>query len=189
MSGQLNFAPLGVGLKLRRDCRGSPQVLQRHRAKLQRVSSEDRRPPFRGQAVKQSTEMRSVLDFIATAQSFCGRSLQSVQLNGAHSSHSPSSLSCNLRVGHGGPRVSEHSGPSRASHGGNWPPFRGRDGQRSSTWYCWQGGWHSSQSGTSRTGDQHKDWRATDPKTSGHQPEDLAGRGYFLTLSARTCSS
>ena len=26
--------------------------------------------------------MRSVLDFFATAQSFCGRSLQSVQLNG-----------------------------------------------------------------------------------------------------------
>ena len=29
-----------------------------------------------------------MLDFFATAQSFCGRSLQSVQLNGAHSSHS-----------------------------------------------------------------------------------------------------
>ena len=28
MSGQLNFAPLGVGLKFRRDSRGSPQVLQ-----------------------------------------------------------------------------------------------------------------------------------------------------------------
>ena len=52
------------------------------RAKLQRVSSEDCRTPFRGQAVKQSTEMRPVLDFFATAHSFCGRSLQSVQLNG-----------------------------------------------------------------------------------------------------------
>ena len=58
------------------------------RAKLHRVSSEERRTPFRGQAVHQSTEVRSVLDFFATAQSFCGRSLQSVQLNGAHSSHS-----------------------------------------------------------------------------------------------------
>ena len=58
------------------------------RAKLQRVSSEDRRTAFRGQAVNQSTEMRSVLDFFATAQSFCGGSFQSVQLNGAHSSHS-----------------------------------------------------------------------------------------------------
>ena len=28
ISGQLNFAPLGVGLKFRRDSRGSPQVLQ-----------------------------------------------------------------------------------------------------------------------------------------------------------------
>ena len=35
-----------------------------------------------------------------------------------------------------------------------------------------------------RKGDQPKDWRATDPKTSGHQPKDWAGRGYFLTLSA-----
>ena len=41
--------------------------------------------------------------------------------------------------------MSEHSGPSRASHGGNWPPFRGRDGQLSSTWYCWQGGWQIIQ--------------------------------------------
>ena len=58
------------------------------RAKLQKVSSEDRRTTFRVQAVNQSTEMRSVLDFFATAQSICGGSLQSVQLNGAHSSHS-----------------------------------------------------------------------------------------------------
>ena len=58
------------------------------RAKLQRVSSEDRRTTFRVQAVNQSTEMRSVLDFLATAQSFCGRSIQSVKLNGAQYSHS-----------------------------------------------------------------------------------------------------
>ena len=38
-------------------------------AKLQKVSSEDRRTTFRVQAVNQSTEMRSVLDFFATAQS------------------------------------------------------------------------------------------------------------------------
>ena len=56
------------------------------RAKLQRVSSKDRRTPFRGQVVKQSTKMRPVLDFFATAQSLCGRSLQTVQLNGALSS-------------------------------------------------------------------------------------------------------
>ena len=58
------------------------------RAKLQRVSSEDCRTPFREQAANQSTVMRSVLDFFATAQSFCGRSLQNVQQNRAHSSHS-----------------------------------------------------------------------------------------------------
>ena len=48
-------------------------------------------PPLRGHIfhlASQSTEMRSVLDFFATAQSICGGSLQSVQLNGAHSSHS-----------------------------------------------------------------------------------------------------
>ena len=39
------------------------------RAKFQRVSSEDRRTPIRGQAVKQSAEMRSALVFFATAQS------------------------------------------------------------------------------------------------------------------------
>ena len=36
---------------------------------VQRVSSEDRRTPVRGQAVKQSAEMRSALEFFATAQS------------------------------------------------------------------------------------------------------------------------
>ena len=41
--------------------------------------------------------------------------------------------------------MSEHSGPTRASHGGNWPPFRGRDCQLSSIWYCWQGGWQIIQ--------------------------------------------
>ena len=35
-----------------------------------------------------SHEMRSLLDFFATAQSFLGSSFQSVQQNGAHSSHS-----------------------------------------------------------------------------------------------------
>ena len=40
------------------------------RAKLQRVSSEDRRTPVRGQAVEQSAEMRSALEFFATGQSF-----------------------------------------------------------------------------------------------------------------------
>ena len=38
-------------------------------ANLQRVSSEDHRTPFRGQAVEQSAEMRSALEFFATAQS------------------------------------------------------------------------------------------------------------------------
>ena len=36
----------------------------------QRVSSEDRRTPVRGQAVKQSAEMRCALEFFATAQSY-----------------------------------------------------------------------------------------------------------------------
>ena len=39
-------------------------------ATLQRVSSEDRRTPVRGQAVEQSAEMRSALEFFATGQSF-----------------------------------------------------------------------------------------------------------------------
>ena len=39
------------------------------RAKLQRVSSEDRRTPVCGQAVKRSAKMRSALEFFATAQS------------------------------------------------------------------------------------------------------------------------
>ena len=39
------------------------------RANFQRVSSEDRRSPVRGQAVNQSAEMRSALEFFATAQS------------------------------------------------------------------------------------------------------------------------
>ena len=38
-------------------------------AKLQRVSSEDRKTPVCGQAVKQSAEMRSALEFFATAHS------------------------------------------------------------------------------------------------------------------------
>ena len=42
------------------------------------VSSEDRRTPVRGQAVKQSTELRSALEFFATAHSFRERSLESV---------------------------------------------------------------------------------------------------------------
>ena len=50
-------------------------VVKVARAKLQRVSSEDCRTPFRGQAVKQSAEMRSALEFFATAQSCCERSV------------------------------------------------------------------------------------------------------------------
>ena len=48
------------------------------RAKLQRLPSEDFRTPVCGQAVKQSAEMRSVLEFLATTQSCCERSLESV---------------------------------------------------------------------------------------------------------------
>ena len=44
-----------------------------------RVSSEDRRTTVRGQTVKQCTELQSALDFFATRQ-----------LNGVHSSQSPS---------------------------------------------------------------------------------------------------
>ena len=40
-----------------------------------------------------------------------------------------------------GPNTSRKS---RASHGDDWPPLRGDDGHLSSTWYCWQGGWQSS---------------------------------------------
>ena len=44
-----------------RRCGESPRV------KFQRVSSEDCRTPVRGQTVKQSVEMRSALEFFATA--------------------------------------------------------------------------------------------------------------------------
>ena len=40
------------------------------RAKFQRLSSEDCRTPVRGQAVDQSAEFRSALEFFATAQMF-----------------------------------------------------------------------------------------------------------------------
>ena len=55
-----------------RRCGESPHV------KLQRVSSEDHRTPICGQAMKQSSEMRSALEFFATAQSCRERSLESV---------------------------------------------------------------------------------------------------------------
>ena len=47
-------------------------------SKIQRLSSRDFRTPVRGQAVKQSAMMRSALEFFATAQSCCERSLESV---------------------------------------------------------------------------------------------------------------
>ena len=50
-------------------------------ANLQRVSSEDRRTPVRGQAVEQSAEMRSALEFFATAQSCRERQFQSTVLS------------------------------------------------------------------------------------------------------------
>ena len=43
--------------------------------------------------------------------------------------------------------------------------------------------------GHSPLDDQPKNWRATDNKTSGHQPKNWTGRRYFLTLSAPTSSS
>ena len=61
------------GMKVaQRRCGESP------RSKLQRVSSEDLRTPVLGQAVNQSAEMRSALEFFATAQLFRERSLESV---------------------------------------------------------------------------------------------------------------
>ena len=42
------------------------------------------RTPFRGLAVNQNSEMRSVLEFIVTAHSFCERSLESVNCTGWH---------------------------------------------------------------------------------------------------------
>ena len=38
-----------------------------------------------------------------------------------------------------------NSRQSRASHGDDWPPLRGRDGHPSFTWYCSQGGWQIIQ--------------------------------------------
>ena len=46
--------------------------------KFQRVSSEDCSTPVLGQAMKQSAEFRSALEFLATTQSCCERSLESV---------------------------------------------------------------------------------------------------------------
>ena len=45
---------------------------------------------------------------------------------------------------------------------------------------CWD---HcvDSQAGTSRKGDQPKNWRATDPNTSGRQPQNWTGRRCVLT--------
>ena len=49
------------------------------RSKLQKVSSEDRRTPVLGQAVNQSAELWSALEFFATAHSFRERSVESVK--------------------------------------------------------------------------------------------------------------
>ena len=78
------------------------------RSKLQRVSSEDLRTPVLGQAVNQSAEMRSALEFFATAHSFPERSLESVNCTGFEDT---------LNI------LAE----SLASHGDNCPPSRGRD--------------------------------------------------------------
>ena len=48
------------------------------RSKLQRVSSEDLRTTVRRQAMNQSAEMRSAMEFFATAHSFRERSLEIV---------------------------------------------------------------------------------------------------------------
>ena len=47
----------------------------------------------------------------------------------------------------------------------------------------------ASQAGTSRKGDQTENWRATDPITSGHQPQNWTGRRYFLTFAVTSSSS
>ena len=46
------------------------------------MSSEERSSPVRGQAVNQSAEMRSALEFFETAYSFPERSLESVNCTG-----------------------------------------------------------------------------------------------------------
>ena len=70
--GKHGFAARTKGACSQPRCGESP------RAKWQRVSSEDRRTPVRGYAVKQSAEMRSALEFFATAQSCRERSIESV---------------------------------------------------------------------------------------------------------------
>ena len=64
------FTARTQGACSQRHCGESPRV------KLQRLSSEDCRTPVRGQAVNQSAEMRSALEFCATAQSCRERSLE-----------------------------------------------------------------------------------------------------------------
>ena len=69
---RLGFTAHTQGAFSQRRCGESP------RSKLQRVSSEDRRTPDLGQAMNQSAEMRSALEFFATAHSFRECSLESV---------------------------------------------------------------------------------------------------------------
>ena len=67
------------------------------------------------------------------------------------------------------------------------PPEQGCDGLRHSTRDV-----PASQAGTSRKGDQPTNWRATDPSTSGHQPQKLGQTAdIFLTLavSSSSCKS
>ena len=71
-SKKVGFAARAQGACSHRRCGESPRV------KLQGVSSEDLRTPICGQAVKQSAEMRSALEFFATTPSFRERSLESV---------------------------------------------------------------------------------------------------------------
>ena len=48
-------------------------------------------------------------------------------------------------------------------------------------WECWVEDF-DSRTGNPWQGDQPEDWRASDPKTSGHQPKNSTGRRYFLIL-------
>ena len=48
------------------------------RSKLQRVTSEDLRTTVRRQAMNQSADVRSAMEFFATAQTFRERSLEVV---------------------------------------------------------------------------------------------------------------
>ena len=80
--------------------------------------------------------------------------------------------------------------PSVSRRRGQSPRYRethGTGGRTCST-VGMLGSWCKLKRAPPAKGDQPKNWRATDPSTSGHQPHNWAGRRYFLTWSVSSSS-